>query len=133
MNTQGSCLCNQVRFELEGEFKNFFLCHCSYCRKGTGSSHASNLFASPGRLTWLAGEDQVKTYNLPDTRHKRSFCLNCGSALPTVLKEGRLVMVPAGCLDDAVEVEPTAHLFYASRANWEDSIGVAPKLDGYPE
>ena len=133
MNTQGSCLCNQVRFTLEGEFKNFFFCHCHYCQKGTGSAHASNLFASPAWVTWLSGEELIKTFNLPDTRHVRSFCSHCGSPVPTVMKEGRMVLVPAGCLDEPVETAPTAHLFMASRANWEDGITVAPKLDGYPE
>ena len=133
MNAQGSCLCNQVRFELEGEFKNFYLCHCEYCQKGSGSAHASNLFASPGWLTWLAGESQVKTFSLPDTRHKRSFCSNCGSALPTVLKEGRLVMVPAGCLDTPLATKPTAHLFVSSQAGWEESMREAPRYEGYPD
>jgi hypothetical protein len=35
---QGSCLCGEVRFEIEGEFERFFLCHCEYCRKDTGSA-----------------------------------------------------------------------------------------------
>lgn len=133
VSIQGSCLCNQVRFEVEGEFKNFFFCHCQYCQKGTGSAHASNLFASPAKLVWLAGEEQVRTYSLPNTRHKRSFCTNCGSALPTVLKVDRLVLVPAGSLDTPVDATPTAHLFYASRAGWEAGMAAAPKLDGYPE
>jgi hypothetical protein len=33
----GSCLCGAVRFEVEGSFECFFLCHCSFCRKDTGS------------------------------------------------------------------------------------------------
>ena len=40
----GSCLCGEIRFEIEGEFELFYLCHCEYCRKDTGSAHAANLF-----------------------------------------------------------------------------------------
>jgi hypothetical protein len=40
----GSCLCGEIRFEIEGEFERFYLCHCEYCRKDTGSAHAANLF-----------------------------------------------------------------------------------------
>jgi hypothetical protein len=40
----GSCLCGAVSFEVSGAFDSFFLCHCSRCRKDTGSAHAANLF-----------------------------------------------------------------------------------------
>ena len=40
----GACLCGAVHFEIEGDFERFFLCHCEYCRKDTGSAHAANLF-----------------------------------------------------------------------------------------
>ncbi|PTY36459.1 aldehyde-activating protein [Saccharospirillum sp. MSK14-1] len=133
MKTQGSCLCQDVRFELEGEFTNFFFCHCHYCQKGTGSAHASNLFASPATVNWLSGQAQVSTFNLPETRHVRSFCSRCGSPVPTVMKEGRLVLVPAGCLDEPVNTQPTAHLFTLSQAHWEAALPSAPRFDGYPE
>jgi len=46
----GSCLCGEVRFEIEGEFERFYLCHCEFCRKDTGSAHAANLFSSTAAL-----------------------------------------------------------------------------------
>ena len=36
---RGSCLCGKVTFEIEGNFEQFFLCHCERCRKDTGSAH----------------------------------------------------------------------------------------------
>ena len=70
----GSCLCGAVRFSIEGEFERFYLCHCSHCRKDTGSAHAANLFSATARLQWLSGGDKVTTYALPATRHTRCFC-----------------------------------------------------------
>jgi hypothetical protein len=46
----GSCLCGAVTFTVEGAFDRFYLCHCSHCRKDTGSAHAANLFASTAAL-----------------------------------------------------------------------------------
>ena len=46
----GSCLCGAVRYEATGEPKRFVHCHCSRCRKATGTGHASNLFLQPGAL-----------------------------------------------------------------------------------
>ena len=71
---QGSCLCQQVNFQVEGAFENFFLCHCDHCKKDTGSAHGANLFSTTAKLTWLQGQDKVKTFRLKDTRHVRSFC-----------------------------------------------------------
>ena len=128
----GSCLCGEVQFEIDGEFERFYLCHCDYCRKDTGSAHAANLFSSRATLTWVSGEDQIKHFNLPSTRHNRSFCSTCGSALPMVQTGGKLVVVPAGSLDSAVIIEPDAHIFVASRASWDEALERIPRLDGFP-
>src|SRR5215470_14968068 len=94
----GSCLCGEVRFEVDGDFERFYLCHCEFCRKDTGSTHAANLFTSPAGLKWLSGEERVKRFNLPSTKHVRSFCSICGSALPCIQMNGTLLVVPAGSL-----------------------------------
>ena len=67
----GSCLCGAVRFAIEGDFENFYLCHCQHCRKDTGSAHAANLFSSVARLRWIAGEDKTTLFTLPSTRHSK--------------------------------------------------------------
>lgn len=50
MKYSGSCLCGEVTFEIEGDFEDFYLCHCERCRKDTGSAHAANLFSSTAKL-----------------------------------------------------------------------------------
>ena len=37
---RGSCLCGEVAFEVEGPFDSFLNCHCSRCRKATGTARA---------------------------------------------------------------------------------------------
>ncbi|GFE84712.1 aldehyde-activating protein [Steroidobacter agaridevorans] len=128
----GSCLCGQVRFEIEGDFDSFFLCHCEYCRKDTGAAHAANLFASTARLQWLSGRDQVREFNLPSTRHARSFCSVCGAAVPCEQAGGALLVVPAGSLDSEVRIRPNAHIFVASRASWDDGLQALPSFDKFP-
>jgi hypothetical protein len=134
MNTrhQGSCLCGAVRFEIDGDFDRFYLCHCEYCRKDTGSAHAANLFASTARLEWLSGQDQVRTFNVPSTRHYKAFCVNCGSALPRVQRNGQMLVVPAGSLNTDVPLRPDAHLFIASKANWDDALETVTKFERFP-
>lgn len=128
----GSCLCGQVRFEVSGTFDSFFLCHCEYCRKDTGSAHASNLFASGATLTWLHGAGNVTQFNLPATRHARSFCSTCGSALPHQPRGADMLVVPAGSLDSPVAITPNAHIFTSSRANWDAELDRVPTFATFP-
>lgn len=126
----GSCNCGAVRFELHGETQKFMLCHCSRCRKGTGSAHASNLFIK-GELTWLSGSEQRTEYQIPNARHTKAFCKVCGCGLP--FERGEMVVVPAGCLDTELEAKPMAHIFNSSRANWDHDLHQVPGFDQYPE
>lgn len=132
MPYQGSCLCGKVTYSLAGEFDSFYLCHCRYCQKDTGSAHAANLFASNAELVWLTGESLINTFTLPNTRHSKSFCTQCGSALPTVQLAGKLVVVPAGSLDQPVPIKPNAHLFKASAANWDADLQSIQAFDALP-
>jgi len=128
----GSCLCGAVTFEADGDFDSFFLCHCGHCRKDTGSAHAANLFSTTARLTWLSGEDKVQTFTLPGTRHTKAFCRNCGSALPSLQMDGTMVVVPAGSLDTPVGQVPAAHIFTASRADWDERLEDIPGFESFP-
>lgn len=128
----GSCLCGDVRFEVEGDFAHFYLCHCSHCRKDTGSAHAANLFSSNAHLAWTSGQESVKPFTLAGTRHSKSFCSRCGSALPHVQMDGALVVVPAGSLDCDAPIRPKAHIFVASKAGWDHELEAVPKVEGLP-
>ncbi|HEY9033751.1 MAG TPA: GFA family protein [Pseudomonadales bacterium] len=129
----GSCLCATVKFTLQCEFSGFYLCHCRYCQKDTGSAHAANLFAQSAQLTWLAGEDAVNHFVLPGTRHSKSFCRHCGSALPFVQHSPAVTVVPAGCLDDELCLRPTAHIFTDSKAGWDTELALVPAFGHLPE
>lgn len=58
----------KVKFEVEGDFESFFISHCKFYQKDTGSAHSANLFSITLRLSWLSGEGFIKTFNLPNAR-----------------------------------------------------------------
>jgi len=128
----GSCLCGSAKFELNGAFKKFFLCHCNRCRKSSGTAHCSNLLAPSAQLTWLSGADKLSFYKHEDTNFARTFCSVCGSNVPTDAKARDLVIVPAGCLDTDVDLSPQAHIFLNSKGNWDDGFTQVPSFDGMP-
>ncbi|MBR9870716.1 MAG: GFA family protein [Gammaproteobacteria bacterium] len=128
----GSCLCGTVSFLVNGDFDNFYLCHCQHCQKDTGSAYAANLFSQSAQLVWRSGAGAVTSFTLPGTRHNKSFCKVCGSALPSTQDAGLLV-VPAGCLDTNISMAPTAHIFSSSQAAWSGEFGELPKFEGLPD
>lgn len=128
----GSCLCGDIHFEIQGDFESFFLCHCRYCQKDTGSAFAANLFSTEAQLNWLQGRDKVRTFNLPSTRHEKSFCEKCGSALPSLQMNGSLLVVPAGSLNVDVPLKPNAHIFGSSKASWEKDLHNLKTFETFP-
>lgn len=129
----GSCLCKGIKFKILGDFENFYLCHCKYCRKDTGSAHAANLFSTKAKIEWIKKETEIKSFQLPNSNHVKAFCTNCGSALPHLQMEGALLVVPAGCLDNELEMRPNAHIFLSSKADWEDALEGIDKFERFPE
>ena len=129
----GSCLCQQVRYEIKGNLGIFQYCHCSRCRKFTGSAFASNLLVSPADFQWLTGRDSVATFALKQARHfATAFCKTCGSSLPWLAQSGKAVVVPAGSLDQDPEIKPFQNIFCASRAIWYVSPQELPEYAELP-
>ncbi len=129
----GSCLCGAVRYEVSGEPKRFYHCHCSRCRKASGTGHATNLMVAPEALTWTAGEELVASFKLPEAERFRScFCRHCGAPLPREVKEIGMVVIPAGSLDCEVPMQPQARIFYGSRTSWSCSGDALPVFEEVP-
>ena len=131
LEVNGSCLCNEVKFKITGPFSLFALCHCSRCRKSTGSAHASNIYTDADRITWLSGESLVKRYELPSAkRFSKAFCSVCGTPVPCASRDGRRLVIPAGCLDSDPEVKPHRRIFCADMAPWNKQIDTIESFDG---
>ena len=116
---RGSCLCGVVRFEVDEFLPQVAHCHCSMCRKFHGASYATIASVSRSKFRWVEGEDALKGYTA-ENGTTRTFCNHCGSSLtfssPRASEE--VVEIALGTLDGDVAVEPDAHIFVGSGANW---------------
>jgi len=130
MIVRGSCLCGSVVFAAELPFERFVHCHCSRCRKATGTAHASNAVVKPDAFRWLEGQDLVGRYDLPTARSfASSFCRRCGAPMPHSTRSGREVIIPAGAFDDALGTKPERRVHWASRADWDTDGSTLPRDD----
>jgi hypothetical protein len=127
----GGCLCGAVQYEVTGDPKKFYHCHCQRCRKATGTGHASNLFLQPAVLKWIKGEELIRSFKVPEAeRFTNSFCGVCGGRVPRQRPNSDIVMIPAGSLDSDVPIRPQARIFWGSRAEWScdgDGLPVFPE------
>jgi len=129
----GSCLCGAQKFSVTGEPSRFFHCHCSRCRKSSGAGHSSNLFVKAGGIDWTGDDSGRKMYKLPEAaRFTRTFCTECGVALPKAIPEMNMVFIPAGLLNEEPNITPQARIFQGSRVAWSCSGDGLTTFEEYP-
>jgi hypothetical protein len=129
----GSCLCGTVKFEVTPPFTGFRYCHCSRCRKASGSGHAANLFVPRTQFRWLSGEDAMKRYDARETqRFSVWFCTECGSRVPHHIRTREDMLIPAGALDVAPQMRPEINIFWDSKAAWCTDPEKLPRFSEYP-
>lgn len=127
---KGSCLCGAVSYQFHGPEYLFQYCHCSRCRKFTGSAHSAHILIDPNNFEWLQGEDMVGRFDHPEAKHFATcFCTKCGSSLPWISQTGSAVMITAGTLDDDPEIKPTQNIFWKNRAAWREDVDALPQFD----
>jgi hypothetical protein len=63
MTLTGGCLCCGVRYEIEGQIFEISNCHCSRCRKQSGSAFLSFGGVATKNLRWISGEDLIARFD----------------------------------------------------------------------
>lgn len=129
----GGCLCGQVSFTIKNVFSKFHLCHCDQCKKITGSAYAANLFAEVDAIDWNAGQEYITRFDFPGRSFSKAFCRECGSGLPFIAKNGKILIVPAGSLNDEPVLAPQDNIFWRERATWLELGLSATCFDGFPQ
>jgi len=134
----GRCLCGEVAFEFEDPAAELEICHCSRCRRVTGSAFNAELRVPRAKFRWLRGEDRIACFDAPILRdpppYRASFCRTCGSPLPSVFGDNPSVAIPAGLVEGDVPARAARHIWFAQRLSWLDlrALAALPTLDGDP-
>jgi len=125
--SKGSCLCGEIRYELDGSPIILFHCHCSRCRKAHGT-FATFLRARDRDFAWTAGEELLTTFDSINDNH-RYFCSKCGSLMPARDHSQDRVSIPAGSLDDDPQIRPLVHLYASFKPPWYEIRDEVPEFD----
>lgn len=112
----GACLCGRVAYRVADAFSYALNCHCSRCRRATGSAFKAFAGIEREQLSLTRGEDSLLVFGQP--RNHDARCGACGSLLYSVVREGAFVHLTLGTLTDAPTIRPSAHIFVGSKAPW---------------
>ena len=130
---KGSCLCGAIQYAVNGELSEFGYCHCTSCRKASGSAHAANIGAERGDLSLDDPNSFLKEYESSPGKI-RAFCGNCGSPLYAFLRANpRVVRIRLGTLDTPLNKTAKAHTFVCDKASWELIEGDLPQFDEWAD
>ena len=113
----GSCLCGARCYEIDGEVSGVYICHCSLCRKVSGSVGNAILIVSKDDFRWVSGEDHGITFELRPS-YTVTRCKTCGTPLPAE-EDDKNMYITAGTLDVPLGQGIRTRFFCASKADWD--------------
>ncbi|MBQ4835358.1 GFA family protein [Pseudoalteromonas luteoviolacea] len=128
---KASCLCNAVQLEINGPIESIIHCHCSLCRKSSGTAYATNGFIATSSLKIVTGEELIQSYAFKPGR-LRHFCSRCASPLFSSNADlPEKLRLRLGVLDSDIEERPGSHNFVSSKANWDEINAQIPHYDEF--
>lgn len=126
---KGSCLCGSVEITVTGEISDIIHCHCSLCRKASGSAYATNGFVNVLGFEINNGQELVSSFESRPGKF-RYFCSKCASPIYSSNEQDKTrIRIRLGILDSDILEKPMSHNFVTSKANWEDLDAVLPRYE----
>jgi hypothetical protein len=125
----GKCFCGAVRYAVADDFVYAANCHCSNCRRTTGSAFKPFAGIERDKLTLMRGQDDLMIYG--DEEGNNTHCKRCGSLLYSVVRAGAYVHVAMGTLVDDPTIRPAMHIFVGSKAPWFTITDDLPQFEGH--
>ncbi len=131
MTLTGSCDCGAVHYAVDGPFAYALNCHCSQCRRRTGSAFKPFAGIARSRLQITQGEAALAILGTEANNH--TSCASCGSLLFSVVQNGAFAHVTLGTIDGDPGIRPRAHIFVGSKAPWFEITDGLPQFEELPK
>ncbi|MDR9767893.1 GFA family protein [Shewanella baltica] len=126
---KGSCLCGSIQFSLDGSVTDIIHCHCSLCRKASGSAYATNGFITANDLK-LTDKGNTLTFYESREGKRKYFCKTCATPIySSNAQSPERYRLRLGSLDSDILERPISHNFVTSKANWENLNAELPHYE----
>ena len=126
----GSCFCGAIKFTADLPSKWCAHCHCSMCRKAHGAGYVTWTGFEQAQVSIDSGTGQLAWYD-SSPGAQRGFCRQCGSTMffRSERWAGEL-HIALGCIDDALDREPQANVFFDRHVDWMPIDKSLKQVDG---
>ena len=85
MHVDGSCFCGAIRFAAEVDPKRVGICHCTDCRKLTGTLFTYSFVFTRADITIKGKPKEIAKSSDSGNKIKNYFCPDCGAQILTQL------------------------------------------------
>jgi len=131
----GKCLCGDIEFSVDIQTDPFkiYQCHCSLCKKQSGSSANSATIIEATHFKWIKSEN-IQSWQ-KETGFSSHFCTNCGCSVPNAFAS-KYYWIPVGLLEldsKSVAIEVVANFCLSTKSNWHNVYKESGNFDGLPE
>ena len=113
----GSCLCQQVRYQIDANIDEIVHCHCTTCRKAHGAAFSSVAKVMDKDWQITAGEALLTSFESSAGKF-RYFCSCCGSQIYAKRNYSAHLILRMGTLDSDIEVLKQSHIWLEQQASW---------------
>jgi hypothetical protein len=122
-NQTGSCLCGGVSYRVTGKMRDVVACHCSQCRKTSGSFVMATACAPDDLI--LEKQDSLRWYR-SSPEAERGFCQTCGSNLFWKPAHGRHISITAGTLNPPTGLKVVEQWHVADKSDYYEPLAGVP-------
>lgn len=127
----GKCLCGAVAISVNGKISDIIHCHCSLCRKNSGTAYATNGFVNVDDFSIEQGQQALTAFSFKPGR-TRFFCQHCGSPVYSQNDQDKTrLRIRLGIFDSEITERPISHNFVESKANWDDLDASLPRYEAF--
>ncbi len=119
----GSCLCGKVKFIVNKDLPTIYYCHCSLCRKQSGTGENSAALVKDTLFEWVSSIDSIATFK-KESGFTSCFCKNCGSPVPNPVGNTSFIWIPLGLLNDTPVFQKNLSFCLNSKISWVPVIAV---------
>jgi hypothetical protein len=118
---EGGCLCRAVRYQVVGDPRLSGICHCTLCKRITGSAFGFVAYFDEAAVQITRGV--LNTYQFCSDESGRwiklEFCTTCGTTVTwTAEWSPGTRAIAVGTLDEPNWTKPTIHIWTRSALDW---------------
>jgi hypothetical protein len=116
-----TCACGNATITVRGKPGIYGVCHCTNCRRRTGSAFGVSSYFPRENVVSKTGEMREYAFHFAERNHDqvRSFCVRCGTTLFwTISTLPEQIGIAGGCFESGALGEPSYSVTHGKKHEW---------------